>query len=265
MRTEMSVPRVIVRPVWGTMIRIEVRDASANDATRPVWEWFRRVDELFSTWRDDSEISRLARGDLELTATNRHVRTVLALCDRLKAESRGAFDIAFAANANEPTLPGRCAIDPTGVVKGWAVDRAGELLLAEGVTDFAINAGGDILVRAVGRPPTAWRIGIQHPWERDKTAETVALANGAVATSGNYERGDHVVNARSGRPAVGLAAVTVVASELVTADGYATAALALGRDGMPWLATVPGIVAIGITDDRRVVKTAGFDDVVMRR
>jgi thiamine biosynthesis lipoprotein len=255
-----SPSRVVVRPMWGTMIRIELRDALPTDAIEPVWQWFQRVDDIFSTWRDDSEISRLARGELELTSTSIEVREVLDLCARLKSTSRGAFDIAFAAAAGDPDAPGRCAIDPTGVVKGWAVDRAGDLLGALGVTHAAINAGGDILV--CGDRP--WRIGIQHPWERDKTAQIVALTNGAIATSGNYERGDHVVDARTGRPAVGLTAVSVIAPNLALADGYATAALALGTEGMGWLATRPDVVAVGITDDRRVVKTAGFDDHVVK-
>ena len=260
---ETDAPRVIARPMWGTVIRVEVGEAIADDTIEPIWRWFQRVDDLFSTWRDDTEISQLARGDLELTATSEEVRVVLDLCEHLRVASRGAFDVGFATTAHELDLPGRCAIDPTGVVKGWAVDRAGELLAELGVANFAINAGGDVLVRGDERSQTAWRIGIQHPWERDKTAEVVALTNGAVATSGNYERGDHVIDPRTGLPAHGLTAVTVIASELALADGYATAAIALGREGMSWLATLPDIVALGITDARRVLKTSGFNELVV--
>jgi thiamine biosynthesis lipoprotein len=252
--------QVIVRPMWGTMIRVEVPHALPESAIEPVWQWFQHVDDVFSTWRDDSEISRLARGELTLAATSAEVREVLERCEQLKVASGGAFDIAFATTADEPDAPGRCAIDPTGVVKGWAVDRAGELLEALGVTDVAINAGGDILVRADAHSERVWRVGIQHPWERDRTAQVVALRNGAIATSGNYERGDHVVDARTGRAAAGLTAVSVIASDLALADGYATAALALGNEGMSWLATRRDVVAFGITDDRRVVKTEGFDE-----
>jgi FAD:protein FMN transferase len=255
-----STSRVVVRPMWGTMIRVELRDALHVEAIEPVWQWFQRVDDLFSTWRDDSEISRLARGELELSSTSTEVREVLDLCERLTSTSRGAFDVAYAASTGDLDTPGRCAIDPTGVVKGWAVDRAGELLGALGVKQAAINAGGDVLVFGEG----PWRIGIQHPWERDKTAQVVSLTNGAIATSGNYERGDHVVDARTGRPAVGLTAVSVIAPNLALADGCATAALALGNEGMGWLAAQPDVVAVGITDDRRVVKTAGFDDHVVK-
>ncbi|HEY5012149.1 MAG TPA: FAD:protein FMN transferase, partial [Acidimicrobiia bacterium] len=219
--------------------------------------------DLFSTWRVDSEISRLARGELGIADASPELPVVLDLCERLKVTSRGAFDIGFAASVDAPDWPGRCAIDPTGVVKGWAVDRAEAMLRACGASHFSVNAGGDVLVAA---PPGAepWRVGIQHPWERDKIALVVELTTGAVATSGDYERGEHVIDPRTGRAAAGLASVTVVASDLATADGAATAALALGRDGMAWLATLPDVVAMGITDDRRVIKTDGFDAYVAR-
>lgn len=256
--------RLSVRPMWGTMIRVELRDAVADDALDAVWAWFQRVDDLFSTWRDASEICRLARGELMLADASPEVPEVLDRCEELRLASRGAFDIGFAAGSEACDRPGRCAIDPTGLVKGWAVDRAGALLDAHGASNYAINAGGDILVR--GRPARGlvWRVGIQHPWERDKTAAVVGVTDAAVATSGGYERGDHVIDPRSGRAASGLASVTVVASTLAEADGCATAALALGPDGMAWLATLSGVDAMGITDDRRVVKTSGFDRLVVR-
>jgi len=246
------------------MIRVDVRDAIPEEALDAVWAWFQRVDDLFSTWRDDSEISRLANGELELEKTSPEVRVVLELCEQMRLASDGAFDIAFAAAANVCDLPGRCPIDPTGLVKGWAVDRAAELLSASGASNLAINAGGDILVHGRPRAGSEWRVGVQHPWQRDRTAATVALTEGAVATSGGYERGDHVIDARSGEPARGLASVTVISSTLTRADAYATAALVRGRDGMAWLATVPNVVAMGITDDQRVIKTTGFDDFVVR-
>ena len=249
--------------MWGTVIRIDVRDAIDEHTIDALWAWFQRVDDLFSTWRDDSEISRLARGAITLAETSPEVPVVLELCEQMKFTSNGAFDIAFAADTRVVRRPGSSAIDPTGIVKGWAVDRAAGLLSVAGASNFSINAGGDVLVR--GRPESraVWRIGIQHPWQRDKTAAIVGLTDGAVATSGDYERGGHVVDPRSGRPAVGLVSVTVVTSTLTSADGYATAALALGRDGMAWLATLPDVAAMGITDDHRVVKTAAFDDFVV--
>lgn len=245
------------------MIRIDVRDAIDEHTIDALWAWFQRVDDLFSTWRDDSEICRLARGALTLAETSPEVPVVLELCEQMKLTSNGAFDIAFAADTRVVRRPGSSAIDPTGIVKGWAVDRAAGLLSVAGASNFSINAGGDVLVRGRPEPRAVWRIGIQHPWQRDKTAAIVGLTDGAVATSGDYERGGHVVDPRSGRPAMGLVSVTVVTSTLTSADGYATAALALGREGMAWLATLPDVAAMGITDDHRVVKTAAFDDFVV--
>jgi FAD:protein FMN transferase len=253
---------VDARDVWGTVIRIEVRDPLGAGALDDAWHWFERVDDLFSTWRADSEVSRLARGELDPARVSPEVTEVLTLCDDLRLASTGAFDVAFAAATGVAEVPGRCAIDPTGVVKGWAVDRAVELIEARGATDFAVNAGGDVVVRGFPERGDVWRIGIQHPWERRRLASTIGVTGLAVATSGGYERGEHVVDARTGQAACGLASVTVVASDLATADGCATAALALGRDGMAWLAQRGDVVAMGITDERRVVKTAGFDRLV---
>lgn len=252
--------------MWGTVIGIDVRDAIDKEPIDALWAWFQRVDDLFSTWRDDSEISRLARGELTLAETSPETSVVLELCEQMKLMSRGAFDIAYAyaADANVDRRPGRSALDPTGLVKGWGVDRAADLLSAAGASNFSINAGGDVLVRGRSEPNALWRVGIQHPWQRHKTAEVVSVTDCAVATSGDYERGDHVVDPRTGRPAIGLVSVTVIASTLTFADGCATAALALGRDGMAWLSTLPGIAAMGITDEHRVVKTAAFDDFAGR-
>jgi FAD:protein FMN transferase len=244
---------------WGTAIGVEVVDDVEPEVVDALYRWFERVDELFSTWRDDSEISRIGRGELSSRDASAEVATVLALCDDVCRLSAGAFDITFGARAAIEPRPGLGPLDPSGLVKGWAVERAASMLLDAGARRFCINAGGDVAVR--GRPSSGdeWRIGIQHPWERDKLAAVVRLVDGAVATSGCYERGDHVVDPRIGKPARGLASVTVVGPDLTMADAYATAAFALGPEGMAWLAERPGVEAMAITDERRVVSTPGFD------
>jgi len=248
-----------VEELWGTAIGVEVIDDVEPELVDALYRWFERVDELFSTWRDESEISRIGRGELPSRDASPEVTTVLALCDDVCRLSGGAFDITFGARAAVEPKPGLGPLDPSGLVKGWAVERAATMLLDAGARRFCINAGGDVAVR--GRPSSGdeWRIGIQHPWERDKLAAVVRLVDGAVATSGCYERGDHVVDPRIGKPARGLASVTVVGPDLTMADAYATAAFALGAEGMAWLAEHPGLEAMAITDERRVVSTPGFD------
>jgi thiamine biosynthesis lipoprotein len=251
---------------WGTAITIDVRnrvDEPAVDehAVDACYAWFRRVDDLFSTWRPDTEIMRIARGALAPDDASVEVREVLDLCERMRLESGGAFDVRAGANPMLPPRPGRAPLDPSGLVKGWAVARAGTMLREGGAIDFFVSAGGDLV--AAGHPaaaPAGWRVGVQHPWDHEHVAAVLAITDAAVATSGRYERGDHIVDPRSGRPAVGLASVTVVGPDLAIADAYATAALVLGPvTGMQWLADRVGYEGMGISDDRDVITTSGFD------
>jgi thiamine biosynthesis lipoprotein len=244
---------------WGTVISIEVRDPLPDCAIDTCVSWFGRVDDLFSTWRDDTEIMRIARGELAVADADPEVRTVLDLCEQMRLESGGAFDISYGAHARVAPRPGLAPLDPSGLVKGWAVGRAGRLLRDAGAANFFINAGGDVLTRGQPVDADGWRVGIQHPWERDRVATVLMTSDVAIATSGRYERGDHVIDPRTGTPAAGLASVTVVGADLAVADAYATAAVALGPgDGMRWLATRAGYEAMGITDDQEVVTTPGF-------
>ena len=184
---------------------------------------------------------------------------MLELCDRVSVESGGAFDITVGADPRVTPREGLGVIDPSGLVKGWALDRAAAMLEADGVVNFTINAGGDVVTRGRPVPALEWRIGIQHPWIRDKVATVVAGTDLAVATSGRYERGEHIIDPRTGQPPSGLMAVTVIGDELALADGYATAAIVLGDEGMAWLAGLGDVEAMAITDSRQVVFTDGFE------
>jgi FAD:protein FMN transferase len=209
-----------------------------------VFAWLRFVDATFSTYDPRSEICRLNRGELSLAAAHPLVREVLDRCDELRTATGGAFE------ARAP-LPG--ALDPTGLVKGWAVERAAALLERSGARRFLIDAGGDVALR--GGP---WRVGIRHPLLRGRLAAVLALHDAAVATSGAYERGPHVVDPRTGRPATGALSVTVVGPDLATADAYATAAFAMGEDGPEWTATLGDYDAMTILPGERVLATHGF-------
>jgi thiamine biosynthesis lipoprotein len=235
-----------------------VREPVADELVDELFAWFDRVDVLFSTWRDDSEICRLGRGEITQQHASPEVRDVLAACDALTEETRGAFDIAFAADPRVPPRPGFGPIDPSGFVKGWALERAAAMLEQHGIANFAINAGGDVVTRGRPEPLRSWAIGIQHPIRRDAIAATVTGTDLAVATSGRYERGDHVIDPRTGNPATRLLSVTVVGRDLGRADAYATAAMVLGDDAIAWLATRPGIEAMTITPDHHVIRTDGF-------
>jgi thiamine biosynthesis lipoprotein len=249
-----------VEHLWGTAITLDVRDPIAEGVADEVFRWFERVDELFSTWRSDSEISRLGAGGLTVDQVSPEVREVLRLCDWVQEESFGAFDIRFGADPRVTAREGLGPIDPSALVKGWALGRAADLLRAEGVANFAINAGGDLVTAGQPRPGEGWRVGIQHPWARDKVAAVVAVSGLAVATSGGYERGDHIIDPHTGAPAAGLMSVTVITRDPALADAYATAGLVLGTDGPNWLSERPDVSAMAISADSSVTIINDFDN-----
>ena len=234
-----------VEHLMGMPVRVDVRggdpDMTAIDA---VFAWLRFVDATFSTFRPHSQISRLARGELARADAHPLVHEVLDRCDELQVATGGAFDI-------HAPLPG--ALDPSGFVKGWAVERAAALLEARGARRFLVDAGGDVVLR--GGP---WRVGVRHPHRRDRLAAVLALTDCAVATSGTYERGQHIVDPRTGRPAGGAVSVTIVGPELGTADAYATAAFAMGAHGPAWTTTLGAYEALTILAGDRVLASPGF-------
>jgi thiamine biosynthesis lipoprotein len=246
--------------IWGTVISLDVRDEVSDDAVDACYAWFRRVDDIFSTWRADTEIMRIGVGRLAVADASPEVREVLDACEQMRLESNGAFDIRAGGHSRAQWRPGLAPLDPSGFVKGWALGRAADLLDAAGSRCFSINAGGDVFARGVPAGSRGWRVGVQHPWERDRVAAVVEIGDRAVATSGRYERGDHVLVPATGRPATGLASVTVVGPDPGVADAYATAAVVLGpAEGMRWLATRVGYEGFGITDSRASLLTPGFD------
>jgi thiamine biosynthesis lipoprotein len=227
---------VFTEEVMGTVVSLDVRGGEpARAVIDDCFAWLQRVDATFSPYRPDTEVCRYDRGEVDDPSPD--LRWVLDRCDALARATGGAFD-AYAT--------GR--LDPSALVKGWAVQRAADALHAAGVRDFCLGAGGDLVVR--GAAP--WRVGIQHPEDRTALAAVVELRVGAVATSGDYERGAHIV----GRG--GVRSVTVVGPDLGTADAYSTAAFAMGPGGPRWTARLHGYEAMTILGDGTVLSTPGF-------
>jgi FAD:protein FMN transferase len=241
----------------GTVVSIELADshpsAVLTGMIADVCAWLHEVDARFSTYKPDSEVNRFQRRELALDDCSPDMRHVLDACADLWRETDGYFD----AYASGP-------LDPSGYVKGWSVEVASARLAAAGSTRHYINAGGDIRMRGLNADGKAWRVGIRHPWEADKLSWVLALTDGAVATSGCYERGDHVRNPRTGNPARGLRSVTVVGPDLARADAYATAGLAMGEAGIAWLAgrAADGYDSAVVTDDGRAFTSEGLPAAV---
>lgn len=222
-----------VEHVMGMPISVALRGRHAGDARgRAAWAAtlavLREADRVFSTYRDDSVISRLGRGELDLAGCPPEVAAdvaeVLALGEAAHRDSGGAFAVRRGG-----------VLDPSGVVKGWAAERAAAHLAELPDTDFCLSAGGDIACRTADPDDPPWRIGVEDPHDPTRLVAVVPLRTGAVATSGAARRGAHIVDARTGRPPGGVASVTVVGDSLTAVDVDATAAFALGADGTDWL------------------------------
>jgi FAD:protein FMN transferase len=231
-----------IEHIMGTAVTVEIRDRVVpRRALERAFDWLRWVDRTFSTYDADSEISRINAGQLGLADAHPLVGRVLARCEVLRAGTDGYFDAS---------APLRGGVDPSGLVKGWAVDVAFDGLRRAGVGRLCIEAGGD--VRVAGGP---WRIGIRNPRRRERLAAVVVLGSGAVATSGAYERGPHVVNPHTGRPPVGTLSVTMIDRTLAQADAHATAAFAMGPRGPVWSAR---LTAMTVLADDQVLLTPTF-------
>jgi thiamine biosynthesis lipoprotein len=248
-------------PVMGTVVSFDVPaaarlDGSLDDAVR----WLHWVDRVFSPYRPDSDATLLAEGEVTVDGCAPEMAEVIEACAFLRELSRGYF-----------TASPWGRFDPSGYVKGWAVERAAAILSAAGSASHLVNGGGDVqcvggradAAAGPGAPAAPWRIGIADPFRRDRLALVVAAAGRGVATSGTAERGGHIVNPRTGRPAEGLASLTVAGASLALADACATAAFAMGpalaRD---WLESLDGYQAYAITETGATWQTAGFAGLI---
>jgi FAD:protein FMN transferase len=228
---------------------VDVRDDVAEATLDEAFDWFREVDERFSTYKDTSEISRLNRNELALRDCHPDVRAVLARCDELREATGGFFDARYASLFE---------VDPSGLVKGWSVDRAGGLLEGRGIANYSINAAGDIRTRGAALPERAWRTGIQHPEILDRVATVVEANDLAIATSGAYVRGEHIVDPHTGLPPAGLLSVTITGGDLGTADALATAVFAMGEEGPAFARAIQPYEAYLILADGTSLTTPGF-------
>ncbi|WP_034091348.1 FAD:protein FMN transferase [Streptacidiphilus albus] len=239
--------------VMGTVVSFDIRDAGAagvdaEAGLRRAVDWLHRVDRVFSTYRPDSQISRLGRGELELADCDPEVAEVLELGAAAERDGDGRFSVRAGG-----------LLDPSGVVKGWAVERASRILREAGSRRHCVNGGGDIQTAGEPEPGRPWGLAVAHPLHPGAFATLVRGQDIALATSGTAERGGHILDPRTGRPVGGnLASVTVVGRSLTAVDIAATTAFALGARARDWLEGRPGLEGFAVLDDGRAWWTPGF-------
>jgi thiamine biosynthesis lipoprotein len=213
-----------------------------------VFSYFRKVDEQFSTYKSTSEISKINNGNLELEDASEEVKKILDLCKQTKRETNGYFDIF---------IDGK--IDPSGLVKGYAIYHGAEMLKQKGFKNFFVEIAGDIETRGVNESGEKWSVGIKNPFNPKEIVKAIHVSNKGVATSGTYERGAHIVDPVQKKTVDEIVSITIVGPNIYEADRFATAAFAMGKKGIIFIENLSGFEAYMITKEKRGVMTSGFD------
>lgn len=236
------------RDIMGMPITLTLAD---TDAARfeEVFTYFMSVDERFSTYKEGSEISRFNRGGTTVVQISPELAEVFTLAEKTKIETRGYFDI---------TRPDGL-IDPSGIVKGWAIQKAADLLVSQGVTAFCIEAGGDIATHGTNLDGTPWSVGIKNPFNSYEIVKVIYPKGAGVATSGSYLRGAHIYNPLNiTDPLTEVVSITVIAPDVLEADRYATAAFAMGKSGITFIEGLEGFEGYAIDAHGIATMTSGF-------
>jgi len=239
--------------IMGMPITIEVIDPQVTEADiENIFAYFRTVDAIFSTYKEDSEMSRINRGELLEEEYSDDMKTILALSEQTRQETQGYFDIRHNG-----------IIDPSGIVKGRAILQTAYLLKEAGFSNFYIDAGGDIQVSGKkGDQP--WRVGIRNPFNRNEIVKVLSITDKGVATSGTAIRGQHIYDPHHPHtPLQDIVSLTVIGPNVYEADRFATAAFAMGKRGIYFIEQLAGFEGYMIDASGRATLTSGFERYVL--
>ncbi len=242
------------RLMMGMPITVQAQDEGATQADLDAaFDYFHSIDETFSPYLASSEVTRLNQGQLTPAQFSDDLRELLALAELTKQQTDGYFDIM---------RDGVC--DPSGVVKGWAIQQAADLLRARGLANFYVDAGGDIAAVGIhdGAP---WRIGIRNPFNRQQIVKALSVTDCGVATSGTAVRGQHIYNPFDpGAPLRDIVSLTVIGPNVCDADRFATGAFAMGKAGIQFIERLPGFEGYMIDAYGVATYTHGFERFTLR-
>ena len=233
----------------GMPITVEVVGAANAGLVDRVFAYFEGVDRRFSTYRSDSEVSAINQARLAEANYSGEMREVLAIAEQTKQQTGAFFDVRTADGA----------LDPSGIVKGWAIRNAAAILDSSGARDFFIDAGGDIQSAGRNAAGNEWSVGIRNPFDQTEIIKVIHPRGRGVATSGTYVRGQHIYNPHApGRPIEDIVSLTVIGPDVMEADRFATAAFAMGSDGIDFIETLPGLEGYQIDRAGIATMTSGF-------
>ncbi len=229
----------------GTGVSIDIPGAK-EVIFEKVFARLREIDSQFSTYKPESEVSRYGRGEIAEPNVSRDLKAIIKACKAAEQATQGFFS-AWATGS----------FDPSGYVKGWAINEAAKIIKKGGYNTFCIAIGGDIL--AASDSDKVWKIGIQNPQNRGAILAGVAVKNMAIATSGNYERGLHIVSPKTGKPADSILSISVVGPDIINADVLATTAFVQGKFGLNFVGgQARGYEAYAVDKTGKISMTAGM-------
>jgi len=242
------------RLLMGMPITIEVVDSTVvQDDIDNVFAYFVAIDDTFSTYKATSEISKINRGELLPAQFSEDMKAILALSEQTKQDTHGYFDILHDGQ-----------YDPSGIVKGWAIHNAANMLTTWGFHHFYVDAGGDIQVSG-NKDGHLWRVGIRNPFNRAEHVKVLALTNRGIATSGTAIRGHHIYNPHNPDTLLqDIVSLTVIGPNVYEADRFATAAFAMGKKGIYFIEQLPGFEGYMIDASARATFTSGFERYVLQ-
>lgn len=234
----------------GMPITVEIVDAGADQESLDViFEYFTYIDNKFSTYKKESEISQINMGLINEEKYSKEMQEVFALSEKTKRETDDYFDI------KKPNG----LFDPSGLVKGWAIHNASNILKEKGYKNFYIEAGGDIETFGKNKEGKPWTIGIRNPFNTDELIKILEVENKGVATSGNYIRGNHIYDPLNKKDAVAdIVSLTVIGPNIYEADRFATAAFAMGENGIFFIENLPGFEGYVVDKNGTATMTQGF-------
>lgn len=230
-------------------VTLEIVGNGSAAIFKKVFDYFRSVDDKFSTYKENSEISRINKGYVNKVNFSHEMKTIFRLAKKTFKETLGYFDIKRADGK----------IDPSGLVKGWAIHNAAEILTKEGYKNFYVDAGGDIEARGLNSQGKKWRVGIRNPFKPGQNVKIIEISDCGVATSGTYERGLHIYNPKTGTEARDIASMTVIGPSVYEADRFATAAFAMGQSGIEFIEKREDLEGYMIDNKGIATMTSGFE------
>lgn len=231
---------------------VEIVDLNVSDEIfEEVFDYFVSVDKKFSPYKKNSEVTLYNEGKISKENLSEDIKKVLVLSEEMKNKTNGFFDVFYNNKLN-----------PSGLVKGWAIHNAGEIISKAGFKNFYVEIAGDIEVRGLNDKGEKWSIGIRNPFNKTENIKIVYLSDRGIATSGTYERGEHIYNPKEKRQADEIMSLTIISPNVYLADCFATACFAMGKQGVYFVESLSGFEGYMVDHDGIATFTSGFENYI---